>query len=208
MSELPLSKSQAIKASAFIKTNFSDKIVAATAGTPFDINTICGIACQETAYKWLLWLDKYPIDIILARCVFDATGDMKGTRNAFPKNSAAFKEKYGQEFLDMLVEEGNKQRAMPQADAPNGYKSAKYLYNGYGLFQLDLQSVVDDEAFFKEKKWYNLDDCLRWVMKELNSKYAIKKDVWVAIKAYNGSGQVATDYANNVTKFTEIARTI
>ncbi len=40
-------------------------------------------------------------------------------------------------------------------------------------------------------------------MKELKVKYSIHKDIWKALKGYNGSGPRATQYANNVVQFAQ-----
>jgi hypothetical protein len=38
-------------------------------------------------------------------------------------------------------------------------------------------------------------------MKELAAKYKAQKDVWKAVRAYNGSGAGAARYVNNVGQF-------
>jgi len=38
-------------------------------------------------------------------------------------------------------------------------------------------------------------------MKELAGKYIAQKDVWKAVRAYNGSGAGALRYVNNVVQF-------
>lgn len=202
---LPISKSQAITCSNWLKTNFQDKIIPAVNGTPYSLELICGIFCQETAYKVQLWIDGFDVNTILARCVFDASGDFPGTtRNAFPKNVTEFHDKYGNELTDMLISEGNKQRKMPQQDAPNGYKNdSHFLYKGYGIFQYDIQAIQTDYDFFAQKQWYIFDNCLDRLIRELNSK--MKDNLWQAVKSYNGSGEAATEYANNVMQFAEYA---
>ena len=197
-----ISKGQAQKAATWLKKNFGKDIAADVAGTPWTVDIITGIACQETAYKWLSWVDKFDPATILQRCVFDASGDFPGTsRKAFPVNRQAFEAKYGKDFTDMLVAEGNKQRAMPQVDAPGGYKPAGYLYKGYGIFQNDLQNVVANPSFFLEKKWYNISDCVAGVVKELNGKARTHETLPEVIQAYNGSGPKAQEYSRNVMQF-------
>lgn len=49
---LPITKEQALKAVTWIKSNFKNDIAAAVLNTPFSVDHICGIACQETAYFW------------------------------------------------------------------------------------------------------------------------------------------------------------
>lgn len=75
------------------------------------------------------------------------------------------------------------------------------VYKGYGIFQYDLQAVESDEAFFREKKWYRFSDCLDRAVKELKEKFSTHHDVKEAIRAYNGSGPNAIEYANNVMEF-------
>ena len=201
MNELPLNKSTTIKCANWLEINFSTQIQKAIKDTPFTENLIYAIALQETAYKWHLWIDDYIPSIILERCVFDASGDMAETsRSAFPQNLASFRAKYDEEFISMLIEEGNLQRAMPQVGNSNGWKpSFTLLYKGYGIFQYDLQAVVTDESFFREKKWYSFEDCLDRCLKELHSKY--KGNLHDTIKHYNGSGAAAENYAKNVEQF-------
>lgn len=202
--KLPVEDKKTIeKCIAWLRTNFEDKIKAAVNNTPFTVEHIVGIAMQETAYKWKLWLDKYSTEIILQRCIFDASGDLPNTtRSAFPVNRDVFEKIYGADFTKILILEGNKQRAMPQSQNPKGFQPAPYLYKGYGIFQYDLQFVKEDRAFFEQKKWYSFDECLSRVMLELNSKIVVSKgDIKMAIRMYNGSGQAAVNYSNNVMQY-------
>ena len=195
---LPITKKQAQKAAQWMKSNYKTAMVKAVAGTPFSIDHICAIGCQETAFLWLNWIDKLTPDEVLGRCIGDASGDFPNTqRSAFPKNTAAFKAKYDAGFAKMLIDEANKTRQL------RGMNPREWVYKGYGIYQYDLQHVVNDEAFFRQKKWYNYSDCLLHVMKELKQKYAVHKNIWKALKGYNGSGARATEYANNVTQFTQ-----
>ena len=91
--------------------------------------------------------------------------------------------------------------AIDKAIKLRGFAPQQWVYKGYGLFQYDLQSVKTDEAFFRERKWYDFDECLNRVMKELAGKYKAQKDVWKPVRAYNGSGAGAARYVNNVVQF-------
>lgn len=190
---LPISREQAHSAAKWMKSNFGAQIQQAVNGTAFSLDIVCGIACQETAYVWLNWLNNLSVNDILARCVFDASGDFPGTqRGVFPKNTAAFRNRYGNEFTEMLIEEANKTRALRH------FGPQQWVYKGYGIYQYDLQHVTEDDIFFRQKQWYSYDICLDKLMKELKQKYQATHDLWKAIKAYNGSGPRATEYANNV----------
>jgi len=196
--ELPISIQQAKKVCDFLLKNYDADFIQATKNTPFNKHHLVAIACQETAYIWFNWIGKFDASTILKRCVLDGTGDTKdtqGQRSAFPKNKTDFITKYPQTTLEMLIEEGNKTRQL------RGFGSAEILYKGYGIFQYDLQYIINDGDFFLQKQWYNISDCLRKAMKELNGKYAISKDIWTSIRMYNGSGKRAENYRNNVQQF-------
>lgn len=213
--EMPIGKTQTIKAAKWLKQHFLLQMQAAVKGTIFDVEDLIAIACQETAYKWLLWIDKYTPDIVLARCIFDATGDTASTigdRSAYPSNLTIFKKDYPILAKNLIIE-GNKQRAMPQQGAPNGWpQSQMILYKGYGIYQYDLQFVKTDAGFFSDKLWYSIESCLQRLISELvkvqarwKKSGAVGADLkWLCYKGYNGSGQRAINYANNVTAFKKI----
>jgi hypothetical protein len=194
---LPISHAQAHRAAKWMIDNFDEKLARAIVGTVFKKKHLCAIACQETAYVWIGWLNKLDTTQILARCVFDASGDASGTsRSVFPKNTAEFRAKFGKKFTAKLIEEGNATRKL------RGYAKKQWVYKGYGLFQYDLQYVLSDEAFFRNKHWYSFETCLAKAVSELKRKYAATGDIWKAIKAYNGSGAKAEQYMRNVKSFT------
>jgi hypothetical protein len=200
---LPLSKDQSIKAITWMKQNFSKEIEDAVNNTPFSLDIVCGIACQETAYVWIDWIGKKSVDEILSLCVFDASGDFPDTkRSAFPKNTDAFRSVYGDEFTNMLIEEANRSRK------ERGLSPKSWVYKGYGIYQYDLQYVKEDEAFFKEKQWFNYSKCLEKAMKELTNKWKANNDLFKAVRAYNGSGPSAQDYANNVMIFNNYSKEV
>ena len=197
-----MSKQAAVIACKWLKGCFGDEIRAAVFG-PFTVDHICGIACQETAYFWLPLIGKKltPAEV-LARCVLDATGntaDTVGQRSAFPRNTAAFRAKYGDAFTNLLIDEGNKTRAI------RGFKPWQQIYNGYGIFQYDLQFVIEDEAFFRLKQWYDFRKSLDRCLLELRRTFAAQGNVPEAIRAYNGSGVAARQYRDNVLYYTQVS---
>ena len=196
---LPVSKASALTCCHWLIDNFGPRLKTAVDGKAYRVKHLCAIVCQETAYKWLKWIGQHDVDTIVARCVFDASGDYPGTeRTAFPVNTAAFRQRYGDPFADMLIEEANQTRRM------QGWGDKPWVYKGYGIFQYDLQNVTDDEAFFKDKLWYAFDACVDRCCQELDAKLrATRGDLWKAIKAYNGSGPSADRYMQNVKIFTD-----
>jgi hypothetical protein len=193
---LPLSRTKCLLTAEWLESNYGSQCAATVEGTPFTKELLYAIACQETAIYFYDWTKDYTPNEVLGRCVFDASGDVNGTRNAFPKNTAAFIERFGQEVANMLIEEANKTRAM------RGFGPKQWVYAGYGLFQYDIQNILTDEVFFLQKQWYEMDHCLEKVMKELKGKWAAyPNDLFKTVKAYNGSGPRAENYANNVLQF-------
>ncbi|MHA3772673.1 peptidase S8/S53 subtilisin kexin sedolisin [Verrucomicrobiota bacterium sgz303538] len=199
----PVSISGAQRATAWLKTHYGVQLVNAVQGTPFTVDNLCGIACQETAYFWLPFIDRLSPEEVCARCVLDGTGDVSGTegdRNVFPRNAAEFRSRYGDSFTQMLIDEANKTRALHA-----GWSPKQWLYKGYGIFQYDLQFVAEDKEFFLSKLWYSFDECLKRVMQELTRTWNQHGNVFEAIQAYNGSGARARVYAQNVMVYSDTA---
>ncbi len=211
--DIPISKQQAEKASKWMKENFAPVMEAAVADTAYTINHLCGIACQESAYVWEDWLGIHPTETILASCILDASGDVPGkSRGAFPRNTAEFRKTYGPTFTGMLIAEANKMRKL------RGMSPKDWVYKGYGIFQYDLQFVKKDRDFFEQKQWYAFDACLGKALGELSDiwdrvgkKYpgeSKAEKLRLAIKAYNGSGAAADQYAENVLFYAKLAAAV
>ncbi len=178
----------------WMSSHYLADITAATAGSPFDANLVYAIACQETASVWLPWIDAMTPDQVLARCIFDASGDAPGTqRQAFPADTAAFRSKYGDALTQQLITAANQTRLLRKLPP------AQWVYKGYGIFQYDLQNVVEDPDFFKNQQWADFRSCLDRLMRELNEKLAAAGgNLQDAIRRYNGAGPAAEMYAVNV----------
>jgi len=136
-------------------------------------------------------------------CVLDGSGDFKpaeNPRSAFPRNTAAFRSKYGDEFTDMLINEGNSARRIREMGPVD------WIYKGYGIFQCDLQFVEEDEDFCRQRLWHDFNECLKRLMQELSRSWKGHNNLFDAIKAYNGSGKRAEIYAQNVTAYSSFAQ--
>lgn len=192
--DLPVSRPQALRTRDWLLRNFSAQIDKAIEGTPVDANLVAAIACKETANVWLSWIDRLSPADVLARCVFDASGDMPGTsRGVFPRNAAEFRAKAGEPLTAALIEEANETRKL------RGYSPQPWLYKGYGLFQYDLQHFDADQAFFRDRLWRNFEDCIDRFMLEMRRKLdASKGDLPDAVRRYNGSGPKAEEYRGHV----------
>jgi hypothetical protein len=196
---LPVSEKGAKQCAEWMVKNFGAELAEAVKGKKYRVKHLCAIVCQETAYKWLKWIGTHSTEKIIERCVFDASGDYPGTsRSAFPKNTAVFRERFGGKLTDMLIEEANITRRLQD------YGDKEWVYKGYGIFQYDLQHILIDESFFSERKWYSFRECLSRCCSELDTKLKDSDgDLWDAIRRYNGSGERAKRYMENVKVFTD-----
>ena len=157
----------------WFKTNFQDKINAAIAGTPYTLDLMTALACQETGEVWpALRKTDLSVDRILELCVGD-TIDFNPTtgkgRKAFPKNKAeliAFPK--GQQMFDIA-----RQGLLDMAHFIPSYKGAASNPNkfchGYGIFQFDLQFFKQEPDYFLEKRYANFDECLKKAIGELEA---------------------------------------
>jgi hypothetical protein len=176
-------------------SNFGAPLADAVRSTPFSAPLLCAIACREAGAYWLPLTPHKPPAEVLGLCVYDASGDVPGApRSAFPVNTAEFRMAYGQQFTDLLIAETNKARAA------RGLSPAAMVYKGYGIFQYDLQFVRSDRAFFESKQWYSFAECVSRAVRELKRGYDATHDIQQAVRAYNGSGPRAEQYARDVMR--------
>ena len=202
-SEIKINKSEktkAIRVSNWLNKNFEKELKEATKGTPFTISLLSAIVTQESGYYLVEnnRIDLIDKDTLLKNCILDASGDVDGTRKAFPRNTDEFRKKYGNKITDELINEANRARKFRGFTNPK-----KWVYAGYGLFQFDLQYIeLGHKEFFIEKQWYSFDKILKKVIIELTEKY--NEDLWEAVRKYNGSGSSAIEYANHVFTYKNI----
>jgi peptidoglycan hydrolase-like protein with peptidoglycan-binding domain len=197
----PLNPAQVKQARAWMATSFGGAVDAAaqTVGGGVDANLIYAIACQETACVWLGWIEKLTPQQVLARCVFDPSGDTPPfDRRAFPTNTQEFRTHFGDPLTTQLISEANATRQL------RGYKPRDWVYKGYGLFQYDLQNIQTDADFFTGFKWGDIQTCLDRFGRELRGKLTrTNGDLRAAVRAYNGAGPAADRYVANVMQMRE-----
>lgn len=192
--DLPVSRPQALRTRDWLLRNFAAQIEQAVQGTPLDADLVAAIACKETANVWLHWIDRLSPAEVLARCVFDGSGDVPGTsRSAFPRNAADFRAAVGDALTDALIDEANETRKL------RGFGPQRWLYKGYGLFQYDLQHFKTDPDFFRNRQWGDFGACIDRFMREMRTKLAdAHGDLPDAVRRYNGSGPRAEQYREHV----------
>lgn len=151
----------------WFKQQFHAPIGAALAGTPFDIDMLVAIACQETGHIWSTLRRKgLPTNTILALCVGDTLDADKG-RRAFPQTKADLVgAPRGQEMFDIA-----RAALLAMAEHIPGFEFAKDRPNkfchGFGVFQRDLQFFLDDPDYFLTRAYESFDATLDQCLQEL-----------------------------------------
>ena len=154
----------------WFKQTFHEQIDAALQDSPFTLDFMTALACQETGEVWpILRKSDLSLDRILELCVGDTLD--APNRSAFPKNKAALvavANPDGQAMFDLAH-----QLLVEMAQFVDSYKQvakqANKFCHGYGIFQFDLQFFEDDPEYFLERQFANFDQCLAKAIGELNS---------------------------------------
>lgn len=151
----------------WFKENFQAKILPALQGTPFTIDLLTALACQETGEVWpILRKQSLSVARILELCVGD-TLDFDRGRRAFPKTKAELvAHPKGQEMFTIA-----RQALVDMAQFVSSYRGAASRQNkfchGFGIFQFDLQFFKTEPDYFLQKKYANFDACLQKALGEL-----------------------------------------
>jgi len=162
----------------WFKRQFHREIEEAVTGTPFDVDMLAALACQETGEIWPQLRRKgLSRKQVLALCVgdtIDAKGD--GGRRAFPRTkSDLLAVTDGQRMFDIarkaLVDMAAHMTAY-EAVATNPNK----FCHGFGIFQLDLQFFLSDPDYFMERRYEAFSPCLAKCLGELQR--ALKRVGW------------------------------
>ena len=158
----------------WFKEHFGGKINAALVGTPYSLDLMTALACQETGEVWpILRKKNLSLDQILELCVGDSLDFNPTTgkgRKAFPRNKADLVAvPNGQKMFDIA-----RQGLVDMAQFITSYQGAASNPNkfchGFGIFQYDLQffKAVDPD-YFLQKRYANFDTCLQKALEELRS---------------------------------------
>lgn len=151
----------------WFKQQFQRRIEARISGTPFTLDMLTAIACQETGYIWqALRRERLSIERILELCVGDTLDADRG-RRAFPKNKAELLSRpRGDEMFAISRQALVDLARYISAFRPAAAKPHKFC-RGFGIFQYDLQFFLEDPDFFLEKRYADFDRCLDKCVGEL-----------------------------------------
>lgn len=154
----------------WFKTQFSGKINQAAQGTPFDVDMLTAIACQETGELWGVMRHDptLTVDQVVALCCGDTLDADKG-RGAFPKTKAdLLAVPNGQQMFDI----GRKALLDMAAHIPAynfAFTNQRKFCHGYGMFQYDLQFFLKNPDYFLQRRYEVFDNTLARALGELKT---------------------------------------
>jgi hypothetical protein len=158
-----------VAAIRWFKSQFHTQIEAAVQNTPFTLDFLTAIACQETGYIWDILRKQMNTAEVLALCVGDTLDADKG-RKAFPKTKTdLLAAPRGQEMFDLA-----RQALIDMSKFIPGYSGAVAKPNkfchAFGIFQYDIQFFLEDPDYFLEKRYADFAATLGKAIAELQSK--------------------------------------
>ena len=185
----------------WLMPNFGHVIREKVRNTPFSFELLCAMAYQESGYRW--WSSKFrgkrtPSEVLRLLVLDNVAG-----RKVFPADTEAFKaDPRFNNLADGLI------AAADAASEAEGNGKPGMLRYGYGLFQNDLQNIESDPWFWKDQApgepngvlglWGDINASTDYCLRELRRKYDRTRNVYEAVRAYNGRGKSADIYLYNV----------
>ena len=153
----------------WFKTEFSQKIEKDVVGTPFTVDMLTAIACQETGLIWSRLRKKgLPTSRVLELCVGDSID--APSRGAFPKTKHELTLKKDGDNMFAIARKGLVDMANETGDTAylNVIKNPHKFCHGFGIFQFDLQFFLTEPNYFLKEEYKDFDNCLAKCLKELN----------------------------------------
>ena len=153
---------------SWFKQQFQSDINNALHGSPFSLDLLTAIACQETGYIWNTTRRYLPVPGVLQLCVGDSIDDTGG-RTAFPRNKAALLAKANGARMFQIARKGLVDVSQyvtsyrPAASSPNKF------CHGFGIFQYDLQFFLNNPGYFLGESWADFRKCLALCVSELTT---------------------------------------
>src|SRR6266487_1087196 len=178
----------------WFKHTFGQEIESVIGGTPFGLDLIVAIACQETGYLWRKLIGTLEPGEILKLCVGD-TFDAPN-RDAFPRTKAELTNfTRGQETFEIAREALEAIARYDDTYAKVARNNPNKFCHGFGLFQYDIQFFKADPEFFLERNWYDLKECTTKFVLEL--KEAMRRQGWAGKTTLSDTEKVYVAIAYN-----------
>src|SRR5262245_3881079 len=158
----------------WFKQQFHNEIEKAVKNTPFSLDMLTAIACQETGYIWqVLHKSQLSTQQILELCVGDtidgsATDPKKG-RKAFPRTKADLLARPNGEQMFEIARQSLVNLAQYISSYQSAAAKANKFCHGFGIFQYDLQFFLKDPDYFLQKRYTNFAHCQEKCIGELRA---------------------------------------
>jgi hypothetical protein len=180
----------------WFKQEFGAKIQVAVKGTPFDLDMLTALACQETGEIWpVLRKAGLPTSQILQLCV----GDTLDRPKTFPRNRADLESRPGGAQMFQSARTG----LVEMAKYIKGYAGAAGNPNkfckGFGIFQYDLQFFDAKTGPYFLGGYADFDTCLARCLGEL--KDAMKRAKVTPAPALTDMQKAAVAIAYNTGRY-------
>lgn len=155
---------------AWFKQTFGTRLQTALAGTPFSLDFLVALACQETGEVWPL-LRRAGLDEarLLALCVGD-TLDASAGRSAFPRTRAELEAAPDGAQMFQIARQALVEMARFVPEYARVAQKPDKFCHGFGLFQRDLQFFKQDPQYFLQQRYAHFDDTLAHALEELQAK--------------------------------------
>lgn len=152
----------------WFKQNFQSQIEAAIAGTPYDVDFLVAIACQETGEVWPILRTKgLSVAQVTALCVGDTLD--APNRKAFPQTKADLLSKPQGDAMFAIARDALEQMAHFIPGYHGAVLNPNKFCHGYGVFQYDIQFFLNDPDYFLQKKYEQFSESLGKALQELNA---------------------------------------
>ena len=151
----------------WFKQQFHEQINAAVVDTPFSLDFMTALACQETGEVWPKLRKKdLSVDRILELCV----GDTIDGRSAFPRSRAELESApNGKEMFD-IARAALVDMAQFITDYQKVATNPDKFCHGFGIFQYDIQFFKnEDPDYFLQRRYTSFDASLGKALSELKS---------------------------------------
>jgi hypothetical protein len=159
-----------VEAIRWFKHEFHDRIETAVEDTPYTLDMLTALACQETGYVWNTLREKgLPTEKVLELCVGDTLDDDRG-RRAFPRNKAELLEKPNGKAMFDIARAALVEMAEHVPAYAGAARNSKKFCRGFGVFQYDLQFFLTDPDYFLERRYVDFDSTLGKALVVLNAK--------------------------------------
>ena len=180
---------------AWFKSQFQEAIAPALAGTPFSVDAVTAIACQETGPIWSSSARDCPRALLSSASATRSTARPVGVARS--ENGGDCCRPEGARRFELA------RRALSTGGYIRGYSGAaarpdKFCH-GFGIFQLDLQFFRTDPAYFLEQHYADFGIAVRRCITELRA--ALKRIGWAGKTSLSDHEMAAVAIAYNTGRY-------